>query len=446
MNAVITNIDNSVNAVVPQVTLSTDQHSTLFNAFKQFLAVQCDVSIGSSITIGVSAIDEQVFINCRSLVVDNTIKSSAVLPLDESPYPSNVDETGNYIMGNTECRRYRRGLWRDRLDSLAAHDGYCYLWVFHYKYRKDVATALGPYPTFWDVLSQLTTANYNILNAGMYHIVVNSTHVGSRAMHLYRGENYDGFVDLGSFHQVAIATFLDFKLRAGIIVKADQRGTAVSVQNVAILGTTVDLSVTVVDSKPVFGVSLHTVIDDDSGDVSQVSPADCKCEIHRPSLLNDELGCSVDLAIVKGAGTVAGRGNYYCHATPDVREKDLAFQVALRDYKLGLISFSAARTAVSGLRSSKAAVPQTFGVGYCYLYLVQPRYRWRVARVIGPNPSLNDVYLVSQLVGLVKNISSKLTVYNRYHCHFDLGDKISMEQLDQQVYDALTKHPGLIVI
>jgi len=442
----------------PKVILSEDQHVELFGAFKQFLRSSCNIIIGASMTISVSAIDEQVFVDCRSFVVDKTPVIFPVLPLDESPYPSNVAADGSYIMGSSECRRYRRDLWRQRLDDLAKHDGYCYLWVFRYKYRKDVAITLGRYPTFWEVLARLTDSNFDVINAKRMRVVSNVTHSGSRAMHLYDGVVPSSLYDHGTFYEVSAATMYDSVLSLRVSFAFSDRGNAVGVQNVAVLGTTV----TVVDYDG--ARSMMSASDDRlcqaSGSGVHVSEHhlnvglgdfdvrsdDCKCEIHKPPLIVDEFGCSVDTSISKSGATVAARGNRYCSATPDVREKDAAFQSAFRDFKVGLSSLETARASVVYLKSANSAIAETFGIGYCYLYFVQPKYRWRVARVIGPNPSLNDVYLMSQLVGSCKDSVVSLMVYNRYHCHFVRTKKIPMEKLDSQMYDTLSKYPGMIVI
>jgi len=56
--------------------------------------------------------------------------------------------------------------------------------------------------------------------------------------------------------------------------------------------------------------------------------------------------------------------------------------------------------AVWKMETSSVADIRMFGVGYCYLRLVRPRVRLRVARILGPCPLLLDFLLLYRLTGL----------------------------------------------
>lgn len=90
-----------------------------------------------------------------------------------------------------------------------------------------------------------------------------------------------------------------------------------------------------------------------------------------------------------------------CHADQHVRQKDQEFlKLALKVLKsievhsavnLPTRSLNRWKKEVSKFRSRNSASYYDFGQGYCYLKKIAPKYRWPVARLLGPDPYIRDV-------------------------------------------------------
>lgn len=134
----------------------------------------------------------------------------------------------------------------------------------------------------------------------------------------------------------------------------------------------------------------------------EVDFTECFCRVHaapRVDIGGQSLGCCAKKVGTAGVISAAAEGRYrMCHAEPGVRQLDRQFLELVEEVELARQrGLPPVLPDVSGFRSSSPTTSADFGRGYCYLDPVDPYLRWRVARLLGPNPLCSDVLLVWRL-------------------------------------------------
>lgn len=116
---------------------------------------------------------------------------------------------------------------------------------------------------------------------------------------------------------------------------------------------------------------------------------------------------------VSSLGLECGRGKFSainlaedgveakCSAEAITLRRDAEFLLACLSYKIPGFQFSQERLlpAVRSWATGTVVGPDYFGQGYCYLRFFRERFRFRVARILGPVPLVSDVCMMFRLAG-----------------------------------------------
>jgi hypothetical protein len=140
-------------------------------------------------------------------------------------------------------------------------------------------------------------------------------------------------------------------------------------------------------------------------DVGRKDLTECWCEIHRKPVRDASCGgCAREppgtFPAIKALYASDGVESRYCHADAGTRVVDAVFAKMMLSGGLELNAFAGqiARRLWKSASAREYVMPE-FGAGYCYMRCVNPYFRVRVARLLGPYPLVKDVLAVIRVVG-----------------------------------------------
>jgi len=242
-------------------------------------------------------------------------------------------------------------------------DGYCYLYAVRSGSMRRVAATLGPYPCIRGLLG---VDAEDAESLGFLAAVGAKVNPDKRSAHL------------GVVGETSLLTLLR---------SADLEGWGSSSLGAEVSRLSGCTAVFVRD--PGFRVGGDT-----AGKSGGVDFTACRCKVHAPPLAGGHGdGCGVRPVgrhpVLKAA---AERRHVFCHAEESVRRADWRFERLVSQVPPVPAYRSVEKLPGVGLLASGSpAAVEDFGRGFCYLAPVRADIRWRVARVLGPNPRVEDV-------------------------------------------------------
>jgi hypothetical protein len=128
------------------------------------------------------------------------------------------------------------------------------------------------------------------------------------------------------------------------------------------------------------------------------------CQLHVNPLRGSSVvegcgGCSAGLHPAISEALACGDEVGGCALDEATRKKDRAFAEAIADDSCDNWWLMGTAPWAKRYMTSDVVEMVAFGAGYCYLHMVEPRARMRVARVLGPCPKVIDVLRVVRVVG-----------------------------------------------
>jgi len=127
----------------------------------------------------------------------------------------------------------------------------------------------------------------------------------------------------------------------------------------------------------------------------------CKCAIHVRVTSTFLMGCARK-PVGRHESISNSSGTMVCHAEPFVREADQRFVELIKTACAGWAFCSPVGNSFMRSYIANAVECEAFGRGYCHLSIVRSVFRWRVARVLGPQPLVAKFLVAYRFVGMYR--------------------------------------------